>query len=127
MSEELNPEMTNDSVKLFLEYMIGVRELFNELDGDPKVILAKSLPALFEHLAEALELMPSDETLRASLAPVDIEGLKRECHGAASARCTHAQHPYKWIDAAIDHLAARGFFGVGDVMCLWGRRFNRCL
>jgi len=52
------------------------------------------------------------ETIRAALTapqPVaDLEGLKTECHGAASAQCNHAQHPYKWVDASLDHLHATG-------------------
>lgn len=86
--------------------------------GDADSLLDPQMPAqqLRLHMGEltAAELRVARSAIafansrRKASGDVDVEALKTECHGAASAQCTHAQHPYKWIDAAIDHLAAKG-------------------
>ena len=56
-----------------------------------------------------------NETIRAALAPVDVEGLKREVDEALSefwgTDALYATNKAS-VHKAIDHLAARGFFGV---------------
>jgi len=60
------------------------------------------------------------EYIRADLANPEkvehnIDVLKAECHAAASDKCSHAQHPHKWIDAAIEYLYERGLlYGVAQ-------------